>query len=109
MLKFDYKSVYRYVQLESKKKTFILLIILVVVLMLLRLSTGTIDYFSWDKYYFYSDLSLVNGININCWYGDLKNVNPILTKMLFNKALFPFIYFMKYLTYSFVFLAKIIF
>ena len=109
MLRFDYEPVRKYARLKFKKKMFIFLMVLIVALILLRLSTGTIDYYSWDKYYFYSDLSLTNGININRWYGDLKNVNPLLVRILFNKALLPFIYLMKYLTYAFIALAKIIF
>lgn len=72
------------------------------VFVFILLTTIKFNFFSWNSYYFYSDLSTINGINTIRGYMNSFGFNDILIKILFNKLLFLPLYFFKVLTFLFV-------
>jgi acyl-CoA synthetase (AMP-forming)/AMP-acid ligase II len=81
-----------------KRKSLIVLFFAIFILGVVLLP---IDYYEESNLYYYSDSSIKNGINISRWYGQLENINPIFTRILFNKFLYPQIIIIKILTVFF--------
>ncbi len=99
----------RYFKFINKHKKLLLVSLVIIFIYLFSRFSGFIEYYSEGNLYYYSNRSFLNGIDITRGYGNLRNVNPLLTKILFNKIFFPAVFIIKYLTIIFEGLSKILF
>ena len=92
-----------------KKRILALTILLIVFKILSDLIVGKIDYYPNGEGYYYSNLSIKNGINISRWYAELRGFDSSLGRILFNKATVPVLIIMKNLTLMFQHIIEFLF
>jgi len=90
------------------KARYIVVILIILFVGVIILVSGKMNYYSQEEYFYYSKLSLINGINTTRGYAILKNANPLFTKLIFNKAYYAVLVVFKYTTLAYVSVLKLL-
>ena len=83
------------------KKLMMIVVVVIALKIVIGLITGPVNYYNNGDNYYYTMLSMKNGIDISRWYAELKGVDPVFTRALFNKVLIPVFLVMKNITVLF--------